>query len=338
MHVAFFGSHALNDTILLVDDDPGTIQLLGRILDGQAKIFFATNGADALRLARESQPDLILLDAEMPDISGFEVCRALKTEPNLAEIPVIFVTSHREPALEIAGFEAGAADFISKPVSAPLVRARVQAHLRMKQMADELRRLSTHDGLTGIANRRLFDEALRREWLRGRRSGQPIALLMVDVDHFKLFNDHYGHPAGDACLQAIAQAMVNTSKRPTDLVARYGGEEFALLLPETDRHGATHLALALLDSIDALHLAHAASPDTANVSISVGVGVLDAQSPCWSTYPHENETVPPPCSADNLVKAADKALYAAKHAGRAQACMLSIDQAATPAAARKLAA
>lgn len=150
----------MNDTILLVDDDPATIQLLARILAGQAQLRFATDGESALRLAREAPPDLVLLDAEMPGMDGFEVCEALKADPDLTDIPVIFVTSHSDPAFEVAGFEIGAADFISKPVAVPLVLARVKAQLRVKRMADELRRLSTSDALTGIANRRRFDEAL----------------------------------------------------------------------------------------------------------------------------------------------------------------------------------
>ena len=327
----------MNDTILLVDDDPGTIQLLGRMLAGQAQVLFATSGADALRIAHESPPDLILLDAEMPGMTGFELCQALKADADLAEIPVIFVTSHSEPAFEVAGFEIGAADFISKPVSAPLVLARVRAQLRMKHMADELRRLSSSDALTGIANRRRFDESLSREWLRGRRSAEPIALLLIDVDHFKLFNDHYGHPAGDACLQAVASGMGSGSQRPGDVLARYGGEEFALLLPHTDRHGAEYLALKLLRDVRALEIAHAASPSATHITVSIGVGVFDADSPCWAT-PAQGADAPTPCSHDSLIETADKALYAAKHAGRDQACLLDITQAANPAAVRRLAA
>lgn len=330
----------MNDTILLVDDDPATIQLLGRILAGQAQLRFATDGQSALRLARESTPDLILLDAEMPGMDGFEVCEALKADPDLADIPVIFVTSHSEPAFEVAGFEIGAADFISKPVTVPLVLARVKAQLRVKRMADDLRRLSTSDALTGIANRRRFDEALTREWLRARRGAQPIALLLIDVDHFKLFNDHYGHPGGDACLQAVAQAMTKASHRPTDLLARYGGEEFALLLPQTDRQGAEYIARSLLTHIEQLAIAHEASPISKHVTASIGIGVFDAQSSCWSnpSQGRQNAGGRVPCSSDSLLQAADKALYAAKHAGRAQACLLDLSQVESPAAIRKLAA
>src|SRR5664280_2921064 len=174
--------------------------------------------------------------------------RDRKAEPALADVPVIFVTSHSEAAFEVAGFEMGAADFIAKPVSAPLVLARVKTQLRVKRMGDELRRIATTDGLTGVANRRRFDESLEREWRRARRSGDPLALLMIDIDHFKLFNDRYGHPAGDACLRSVAQALVGASLRPADLVARYGGEEFVVLLPKTPRAGAEHLARGVFGS------------------------------------------------------------------------------------------
>jgi PleD family two-component response regulator len=169
--------------ILLVDDDPGSIQLMARILGDLATLRFATSGADGLRLAHEAAPDLILLDTEMPGMSGFETCRALKAEPTLTNTPVIFVTSHSEAAFQVSGFELGAADFIAKPVSAPLLLARVKTQLAVKQMSDELRRIATVDPLTGVANRRRFDEALEREWRSGQRTNEPLALLMIDVDH-----------------------------------------------------------------------------------------------------------------------------------------------------------
>ena len=229
--------------ILLVDDDPITIRLLTHILADLGSLRFATSGADALRLARELKPDLVLLDAEMPGMSGFQVCAAFKANPLLADVPVIFVTSHSDPAFEVSGFDLGAADFIAKPVLPALVQARVKTQLRLKHLADELRLIALADTLTGVANRRHFDNSLEREWRRLRRSGKPLALLMIDVDHFKRFNDHYGHQAGDSCLRAVAQALVGACQRPADLVARYGGEEFVMLLPDTTRDGAAHIAL-----------------------------------------------------------------------------------------------
>ena len=276
----------------------------------------------------------------MPGMSGFQVFEALKAEPAMADVPVIFVTSHSDAAFEVAGFEMGAADFIAKPVTAPLVLARVKTQLRVKRMADELRRISTTDSLTNVANRRRFDESLEREWLRARRAGDPVALLMIDVDHFKLYNDRYGHPQGDACLRNVAQALVSAVLRPADLVARYGGEEFVLLLPQTSRRGAEHMAHRILDAVEALGIPHEASPTARNVTVSVGIACYDDVSACWvnpSADPRSAGEERVRCSVRDLVQTADKALYAAKRAGRAQARLLDIADVDTPQLARDIA-
>jgi diguanylate cyclase (GGDEF)-like protein len=318
---------SLNDSILMVDDDPVAIQLMGRILSGVGDLRFATSGESALQLVRESPPDLILLDAQMPGMSGFLVFDALKAEPGLADVPVIFVTSHSEAAFEVCALEMGAADFIAKPVNAPLVVARVKTHLRIKSMADELRRTASTDALTGIANRRQFDESLQREWLRNQRDGQPLSLLLIDVDHFKLYNDLYGHPKGDTCLREVAQALLGAAQRPADLVARCGGEEFMLLLPHTPRVGALHVAARVLDVVAKLQVRHEASPTARNLTVSVGIACYDAASPRWVHDPavQRARTDPPlECTAGDLVRTVDKALYAAKAAGRAQSALLDI--------------
>ncbi len=326
----------MHDDILLVDDDPGTIRVLAAILAGVGNLAFAVNGEDALRMAHESIPDLILLDAEMPGMSGFLVCEALKADSELAHVPVIFITSHREPGFEVSGFDLGAADFIAKPVNAALVQARVKAQLRVKHLADEARRLAMTDGLTGVANRRRFDESLEREWNSARRAGDALALLMIDVDHFKDFNDLYGHPAGDACLQSLAQAMSRACVRPTDLVARYGGEEFAVLLPKTSQFGAEHVAHTILDAVDSLAILHEGSVTAAHVTVSVGIASCDADSACWMPVSVDLRILDRPsarCLAKDLVHAADQALYASKSAGRARASARDIDRlgASTPA-------
>jgi len=328
------------DNILLVDDDPGTIQLLGRILSACGRLRFATNGADALRTAGESVPDLILLDAQMPGMDGFDVLRALKADPQLAEVPVIFVTSHREPEFEVAGFELGAVDFIVKPVVAALVVARVTAQLRVRRMAEALRRISHVDALTGVANRRRFDEMLDTEWRRGRRAGEPVSLLMVDVDHFKLYNDRYGHPAGDACLRRIAEALAKVSLRPGDLVARYGGEEFALVLPGTPRAGATQMARRCLEAVRGIAIAHEASPTSGRISLSIGVACYDDESACWAEHSEASrfaDSLTKRCAPGDLIAAADKALYVAKQSGRARAVLLDVADLDTPQMAREVA-
>ncbi|MEO8523921.1 MAG: diguanylate cyclase [Caldimonas sp.] len=330
-------THASKDNILLVDDDPGVIQMMGRMLRDVGNLRFATSGADALRQLCKAAPDLILLDAEMPGMSGFQLFDVLKADPALAEVPVIFVTSHTEPAFEAAGFDLGAADFIGKPVRASLLVARVKTQLRFKRMADQLRGFATVDSLTSLANRRCFDAALTREWKRARRSGESLSLLMIDVDHFKLFNDRYGHPAGDQCLRAVARAMAGATMRPADLVARVGGEEFAMLLPITPREGAEHMAHRVLDAVESLGVCHASSPTAGHVTVSVGISCYDDASACWiepsadSRFASDMLVL---CSEADMMKAADKAVYAAKHHGRAQAWLLDVADVETPALAR----
>src|SRR5258708_18195048 len=223
--------------ILLVDDDPGAIQLLGGLLANVAALRFATNGKDALRLAHEVVLDLILLDAEMPGMTGFQLLQALKADAEFADVPVIFITSHTEAGFEVSALEMGAADFIAKPFRSSLVLARVRLHLRMKRMADGLRREATIDPLTGVANRRTFDQSLAREWLLARRTRDSIALLSIDVDHFKSYNERYGRQQGDECLGQVATALVSACRRPADIVARYDGQQFMMPLPQTPRPG-----------------------------------------------------------------------------------------------------
>lgn len=292
--------------LLLVDDDPNVIQIMGRLLKPVASIRFANSGAEALRQAREWLPDLVLLDAELGDMSGLQVMRDMRQDPSLQEVAVIFVTSHDEEALEVAVLQQGASDFITKPIRTAPLMARVQTQLKVRQLTHELREMATHDGLTGVANRRAFDQAFAHAWRLARRSGQPLALLMVDVDQFKRYNDHYGHQAGDECLQGVATQLKRLCKRPGDMVARYGGEEFILMLPDTDSAGAMHVAQALLSSMADLGLAHATSEVAPFVTVSIGVAstaALDIHRP------------------ERLLQAADQALYAAKNSGRARACL-----------------
>lgn len=322
---------AVPANVLLVDDDPSQIQVLSRLLAGRASVRFAMNGRDALRLSHESPPDLILLDAEMPDMSGLQVCEALQADAALAEVPVIFVTSHDDPALEVAVLERGAVDFIRKPVNAAQVIARVNTQLKLKRMSDELRRLARADGLTGVANRRGFDESLRREWRRAQRGGQPLSLLMVDIDCFKLYNDRYGHPAGDRCLKAVALAVQGTQRRPGDLAARYGGEEFALLLPDTPPAGALHVAGEVLRAVEALGIEHAGSSVSRHVTVSIGASCFDEACEAWGRAGTQSRFGGGPAEGPaDLVGAADQALYAAKRAGRAQAGFLAMDDACAP--------
>jgi diguanylate cyclase (GGDEF)-like protein len=314
-------------SILLVDDDAASIKLLRRALAELGQLRFATSGPDALRLARAAVPDLVLLDVEMPGMDGFDVCRLMKAAPELHDVPIIFITSHDGMEQEVTGLTLGAADFISKPLRAALVVARVRTQLAMKAMSDALRQAAATDALTGIANRRQFDGVLLAEWRRAQRSDAPLSLLMIDVDHFKAYNDRDGHPSGDRCLAAIATAMRAATYRSSDLLARYGGEEFGLLLPETDSAGAWTVGQRLLHGIAALGLPHALSTVAEHVTVSVGI--TTCEDPGGAGDPAPDPYGAPPRSAADLVAAADHALYAAKRAGRGRARFVRIDRAAT---------
>jgi PleD family two-component response regulator len=188
-------------SILLVDDDCTVVRILSHILSDFAPLRFATSGRLALKLARESVPDLVLLDVDMPELSGFEVCKAFKSDTTLAQVPIIFITSHESPQLEALGMKLGAADFISKPPHAPLVLARVRTYQRLKMLSDTLRSAVTMDFLTGAVTRRQLEKALTQEWLRAQRSAAPLAVLLVDIDRFTAYNAEFGEEKGDACLQ-----------------------------------------------------------------------------------------------------------------------------------------
>ncbi len=263
-----------NPRVLVVDDSVGNIQVLSEVLSQEYEVFFATSGAKALEILGEKTIDLVLLDIMMPQMDGYEVCRRIKGDERLREIPVIFVTAMGEVEDEERGFEVGAVDYITKPISPPIVRARVKTHIELKAQRDYLHRLSTLDGLTGIPNRRRFDEVLEREWLRAKRDQRALTLFLMDIDFFKKYNDHYGHMGGDDCLKQVASTVAATMHRPADLAARYGGEEFVCVLPELDAEGAQALAARLLDNIRALQIPHAASEVAPNVTISLGAVTL----------------------------------------------------------------
>ncbi len=282
-------------------------------------IYFATNGREALLLAREREPQIIVLDAQLPDMSGQEVCTLLKANVATADIPVIFVTSNDDADAEVSGFAAGASDYVTKPVRPAPLLARVKTLMRLAEATRELRHLSLTDGLTGIANRRRFDDALEQEWRRARRAGTPLSLMLVDVDHFKHFNDRYGHLAGDTCLRRVAELLRDTCQRPGDLAARYGGEEFTLLMPATDRHGACHMAECVIKAMASANIEHGSSPTAKHVTVSVGLASIDDTSADWQHWIGRPEPMDRFDHPRTMTLAADQALYAAKTGGRARA-------------------
>lgn len=290
--------------LLIVDDNPINIGLLNSILIADYDVFMAACGREALEMCRNAPPDLVLLDVMMPDIDGLEVCRQLKHHPETAEIPVIFVTAGCTPADEDACWDAGCVDFVTKPINPATLLNRVRAHLKLKFHVDALKAMAFVDGLTGIPNRRFFDEILDAEWRRSARGGTCLSLLMIDVDFFKHYNDRYGHLVGDDCLRRIASLLRGQLNRPFDVVARYGGEEFACLLPGNDQRGALAFAELLERSIRTAGIEHLDLGLNDVVTVSVGVAVA---------HPTRDT------SYVSLVQRADAALYRAKHLGRGRA-------------------
>jgi PleD family two-component response regulator len=208
--------------VLIVDDASGNIKILQQALSQEAKIIFATNGKRALELAHSEKPDLILLDIIMPEMDGYTVCKTLKNDSETKSIPIISITAMDDDKDEEKGLTMGAIDYIAKPFSRAVVQARVRNHLAYKRQKDMLETLCSIDGLTEIPNRRSFDQRLEQEWRRNQRTQAPLSLVLMDVDHFKLFNDNYGHTEGDRCLKKVAKALTDCLERSGDFVSRYG--------------------------------------------------------------------------------------------------------------------
>ena len=293
-------------TVLTIDDDPIILESLCQAFGDIYRILIATNGADALGIARKQLPDLIILDVLMPDMNGYEVLQTLKNLPETKDIPVIFLTSKKNETDETSGFEQGVVDYWVKPISVPIAQARAKTHLELKYHRDRLAKQAMTDGLTGLMNRRAFDEILNREIKRSFRTDTDVSLLLIDVDYFKKFNDLYGHQAGDDCLKNIANTIHSCLDRGSDVSARFGGEEFACILPETDLKGAELIARKIQQTVESLNLSNENSLITRNVTVSVGGASLKKAGSR---------------DAENLINCADHALYKAKEEGRNRLCI-----------------
>jgi diguanylate cyclase (GGDEF)-like protein len=328
-------------SILLVDDDRTVVRILSHILSGIEPLRFATSGRMALKLARESVPDLVLLDVEMPERSGFEVCKEFKSDPALAQVPIIFISSHDSPQLETFGLQLGAVDFISKPPHASLVLARVRTYQRLKMLSDTLRSAVTMDFLTGAVTRRQLEMALTQEWLRAQRSAAPLSLLLADIDGFTEYNAEFSDKQGDACLQAVADTLRSAGSRPSDVLGRYGGGSFALLLPETGTDGASIVAQRAIDAVDGLRITHATSTGRGQITLSVGGVCLGCSRSSASDTGANEQTMlqgadtgdlaspHDVASPDDLIQAAERALKGASSAGGHQARIVGIASSAT---------
>jgi diguanylate cyclase (GGDEF)-like protein len=314
-------------TILIVDDDRAMRLLLRLALEWEGyEVLEANNGEQCLAEFAESRPQMVLLDAVMPGIDGFTCCQELRRFPEAQDVPVLMITVLDDSESVDRAFEAGATDYVTKPIHWPVlcqrVRRLLKAYWDMMQLQEqiereraltlqleaanqELTRLATSDGLTGLANRRYFDEVLDREWRRAVREHEPFSLLLCDVDCFKTYNDTYGHLMGDHCLESVAKILMQSIHRSTDLAARYGGEEFAIIMPNTPIAGSRQIANRIQQQLAHAAIPHAASTVSAVVTLSIGLICVVPEQGCTPTA---------------VLTQADQMLYQAKAAGRNQIC------------------
>lgn len=304
--------------ILVADDDKTMRLLLRRAMEQERyQVVEASNGEECLQEYQRQQPHIVLLDAMMPVMDGFTCCTHLQALPGSDRTPVLMITGLDDKESVDRAFEVGATDYVTKPIHWAVLRQRVRRLIQQFQLYQQLeaanfklQRLATLDGLTQVANRRRFDEYFQQEWRRMAREKLPLSLILCDIDFFKVYNDTYGHQAGDSCLQQVAVAISRATKRPADLVARYGGEEFVVVLPNTPSFGAFKVAEDIRLGVKALDIFHSRSQEM-RVTLSLGVA----------------STVPVPKSSPaRLVAEADKALYQAKAQGRNRTVVESLPE------------
>jgi two-component system, cell cycle response regulator len=317
-------AEAVTPIVVLVVEDSAVIRALVRrmLVAGGHTVVEAAGGAAALAVCRERQPDVVLLDVEMPEMSGWDVLAAMKADPDLRDVPVVFLTGRSDTTDMVDGLRLGAHDYLRKPCEPTELLARVQAAARVKRLQDELRqrnedldRISRTDALTGLRNRRHVEEYLAKLTSLARRNLEPIAVLVIDIDHFKSVNDTHGHDAGDAVLREVASRMLG-SVRLEDMIGRWGGEEFLVVLPNTADQGAAELAERLRQVV-ADTPCRLADGDAVQVTISVG---------CAASLIDD---------AGRLVRSADTAMYEAKQTGRNRVVVAASDDLARPAAQRR---
>ena len=288
-------------TILVIDDDRIALDLIMLTFNATATVLTALNSENGLEIAVNEQPDLILLDTLIQDVDGHEICSQLKSMPETENIPIIILSNSNQVEDELAALDKGAIDFVTKPIEALILKARVANHLFQKRDRDQLKLMSSIDALTEVANRRRFDEYLHLEWRRAVRSRYPISLFMIDIDYFKSYNDTYGHQKGDECLKAVAGEIKQHLRRPSDMVARYGGEEFSVILPETPSYSASSLAKRIWSGVGNLDIEHTGSARVGHLTISIGAA---------TTIPDENQSI------SQFIEISDKNLYKSKSEGR----------------------
>lgn len=286
--------------ILVVDDQPIQIQLIYQILANDYQVFMATSGQKALEFCRNTPPDLILLDAQMPDMDGLETCRRLKKQETLFDIPVIFILSAEQQEEEQHCWQVGGSDFILQPINHATLKNRIKAQLTLKAQNRYLKQLAFIDGLTSLWNRRFADDYLQRQLSLVQRQELSLGLMMIDIDFFKQYNDHFGHLKGDDCLKLVSQTLLTCLKRPSDILARFGGEEFICVLPGIKLNDVAAIAQSMVHALMEAALPHPMS-SYRYVTISIGIASTETTNAL---------------DADALIAAADHALYQAKAQGR----------------------
>ena len=293
-------NRAVKRSVLIVDDESSNIAALTRMLSTDYTVYSAKSGKSAIAAAERYLPDVVLLDILMPETDGYAVIVALKNSEKTQHIPVIFITGLGKTDEEEKGLAMGAADYICKPFSPAIVKLRLHNQIKILDQLHKIEQLGTVDQLTNLPNRRSFEHQLAVEWARSQRERLYVSILMIDVDHFKHYNDTFGHLQGDAALQAVATVFTQVLKRPCDFAARWGGEEFVILLPNTDANGAFHVAEQLRKDVEETSVR---CKDGSETKITVSIGV-NAERP-------SNDD-----SCDSFISKADMALYRAKKEGR----------------------
>lgn len=319
--------------VLVVDDRPENLFTMRQLLEAEdldINVVTVESGVLALEKTLEEDFALILMDVQMPEMNGYETAELLRGSRRTKYIPIIFVTANsREEDNIFKGYESGAVDYLFKPINPRILMSKIEVFLdldrqkkaleektreldikvkeletlkhKLENQNDKLEKLTMEDGLTCLGNRRCFDKTLEAEWHRGQRFNQPLSVVMVDIDHFKLYNDTYGHQEGDICLKRVASSLQSTLMRQCDIIARYGGEEFVAILPDTDLKGAVQVANRMLNAVSSLNIIHSSSLTEGYVTVSLGVATM---IPVAGSIP------------EFLLKAVDQALYKAKESGR----------------------
>ncbi len=307
-------------SVMVVDDSRSQRLVIQQYLEPlKCQVVLCGSGQEALSTIADTTPDVIILDVEMAGLSGFETCRALRGFLQNDWVPIIYLTGRSSPDDMVEGLEAGGDAYITKPVNEAVLRAMVQAMLRISSIQQELieankklDEIAYFDVLTQVMNRRGYEDIYERLWNDHKRRKQSLCVMLLDIDHFKTYNDHYGHIAGDQCLRQVAKTIKSALKRPIDVIARYGGEEFVILLPDTNLEGAQSVAQRIIEALTQAAIPHEHSSCAKHVTVSIGI------AECTDISKSQ-------LSQSDLIQKADEALYQSKEQGRNRATCANLN-------------